>query len=206
MILARVTGWVGVSLLASAALLACSSADGPSTEPGGVGVDQSAIQKAGALVRMDMSSQVAVLLDDIAAGPQREAAAASALAETSAFWTRRATNQAKLSYYKLVFRGLYYPSAWGSSSKARGPLPLPPKKIWNVIVGTPRRSTDPQHDMVVVDYTFKTHMLTGANDPGDVEPNLATIGGTWDEPFTFPADPELLLERDRLGSESSCFS
>lgn len=183
---------IAATLLTTMLASACGSAD----VDGRGSAEQPVARTAGALVRMNLSSQVAVLLDEIPEGPQREAAAAEALARDSSFWTERASRQVKLSYYKLVFRGLYYPSDWSSASKARGPLPLPPKPIWNVAIsGKPRRSTNPQHDMVLVDYTFDSHILTGVNDPGDVEPNLATIGGVWDEAFSFPTDPDLLLER-----------
>src|SRR5207302_696088 len=36
---------------------------------------------------------------------------------------------------------------------------------------------------------------SGPTAPSAVEPNLAKIGGSWDEPFNLPSDPELLLER-----------
>jgi hypothetical protein len=38
-------------------------------------------------------------------------------------------------------------------------------------------------------------MLTDAVSPAIAEPALATVGGTWDEPFHLPIDPELLLQR-----------
>src|SRR5438876_522093 len=76
---------------------------------------QAAGETTGALVHMEMSSSVAVLLDEIPVGPQREAAAAEALAQNTKFWTDRAARQVRLTYYKLVFRGQYYSADWANS-------------------------------------------------------------------------------------------
>lgn len=150
---------------------------------------------AGALVRMDMSSRVAVLLDDVPTGPLREAAAASALAQPPSFWTERAAHQIRLMYYRLVFRAGYY-ARDSSNSHTRGPLPLPPHEVWNIaLTGEPHRVTGAQHDEITTDYTFQTYLVTDAASPGAVEPNLAAVGGTWDEPFQLPDDPDLLFER-----------
>lgn len=165
----------------------------PPTDPGLLALTG---DDPGALVKLQMDSTVGVLLDEIPAGPLREAAAAEVLARPNAFWEERAKQQTKLTYYRLVFRGLYYSSDWGNASKVRGPLPLPPRKIWNVdLKGAPRRDTSNNHDLIVVDYTFKSHILAAAGAPAGVEPNLAEIGGTWAENFSLPTDPNLLLER-----------
>jgi hypothetical protein len=149
-----------------------------------------------ALVRMDMTAHVGVLLDDVPAGPLREAAAASALAQPPSFWTERAAHQIRLMNYRLVFRGSFYPSDVSDDPHMRGPLPLPPHEVWKVaLTGAPHRVTESAHDEVVADYAFQTYLVTDAASPGTVEPNLAAVGGTWDEPFRLPADPELLLER-----------
>ena len=96
----------------------------------------------------------------------------------------------RLTFYRLVFRGLSYPDG------TRGPLPLPPKSVWNIqLSGDPKRVKGPNHDMIVVEYTFSTHLLTPANGPASVEPALAAIGGTWTEKFNLPTDPDMLLER-----------
>jgi len=150
----------------------------------------------GALVRMDMDSQVAVLLDEIPVGSQREAAAGWALAQNTSFWTDRAQRQTRDTYYRLVFRGLYFPSAWANASKVRGPLPLPPQSVWHIqLTNAPARVAQNGHDLVAVNYHFQTYLVTDAASPGAVEPNLAKTGGSWDEPFNLPSDPELLLER-----------
>jgi hypothetical protein len=186
-------GMVGMSMASVAALLfACGQA------PDKTASAESAVTTDGALVRMDLASTVGVLLDEIPAGPQREAAAANALAEPASFWEARARNQVRLMSYRLVFRGQYYSAYWsnGNGTKPKGPLPLPPKQIWNVKAsGSPHRMKIDTHDVVVNDYTFQSYIVTDSASPGIVEPALATVGGTWAEAFNLPVDPELLLQR-----------
>ena len=57
---------------------------------------------AGALIQMNSTSTVGVLLDEIPAGPLREQAAANALAKPADFWIARARNQVRLMSYRLV--------------------------------------------------------------------------------------------------------
>ena len=149
----------------------------------------------GALIKLDMTSQVAVLLDDIPAGADRNAAAAWALGQPASFWQDKALRQVKLTFYRQVFRGGYY-KAGGIGKPDKGPLPLPPKSTWQInLTNAPKRQTDPQHDMVVVGYTYGTHILTDVNSPADVESKLGTVGGTWLDDYSLPTDPDLLLER-----------
>jgi len=88
----------------------------------------------GALISMSMNSTVGVLLDEIPAGALRDTAAANALAQGSDFWAARAARQTKLAYYRLVFRGEYYPNY---KSNQKGPLPLPDKSKWNIVLTGP---------------------------------------------------------------------
>lgn len=142
----------------------------------------------GALVKLEMRSRVGVLLDEIPAS-LRDQAAGDALDEPSSFWIERAARQVRLANYRLVFRGDFY-------SDPKGPLPLPDRSVWDIkLKGSPQRKKIGGHDLVLVDYTFSTHLLTDADSPGAVEPALATTGGIWDEDLIFPADPELILER-----------
>jgi len=150
----------------------------------------------GALIKMDMTSRVGVLLDDIPAGPLREQAAAVALARPADFWKARASRQVRLMYYRLVFRGLYYSSDWAETKKVRGPLPLPDQKIWNITLsGGARRDTSGGHDIIVVDYKFDSMLVSDADSPGKTDPALANIGGVTEEAFNLPTDPDMLLER-----------
>ena len=151
---------------------------------------------SGGLIGLSMDSTVGVLLDELPAGPVREAAAANALAQASNFWIARAKRQARLTSYRLVFRSQYYNSYWSNTGNIHGPLPLPPTSNWNVTVkGPAHRVKVNSHDLVVVDYTFSSTILTDAASPGQVEQSLGTVGGTWTESFSLPIDPELLLQR-----------
>ncbi|HWX92842.1 MAG TPA: hypothetical protein VNY29_09440, partial [Terriglobales bacterium] len=145
----------------------------------------------GALVRMDMHTTVGVELDEIPAGPQREAAADWSLTRGKDFWIKRATEQVNLTYYRLVFRSFYY-----TPPPARGDLPLPPDAAWKFeILAAPTRTLIGGHDYVAVPYHFWTYIVTDPASPGTSEPALSTIGGTWDEPFDLPADPEMVMQR-----------
>src|SRR5258706_3408330 len=97
----RVT-WLGILLGFPVLVAACRGEGPPAEEVGRDGQDSSAGADPGALIRAEMGSVVGVLLDEIPAGPMREAAATEALLQSEAFWLQRATSQVKLTYYKLV--------------------------------------------------------------------------------------------------------
>ena len=169
------------SILASG----CASEHGASDVPRDAG-----------LVALNMDSRVGVLLDELPPGEVRELAAANAMLQPTTFWEDRAKRQARLMAYRLVFRSLYYDSGVSNRDDVHGALPLPPPSTWIVsIVGSPYRTQIEDHDLVVVDYHFSATILTDAESPGRSEGSLGTIGGTWTETFTLPADPELLFER-----------
>ena len=151
--------------------------------------ERSAPPGTGALVKMELGSQVAVLLDEFPVGALRDRAAREALTASAAVWTERAARQIKLMNYRLVFRGQFYDGT-------KGPLPLPPRSVWEIaLLGYPTRTAIDGHDVVAVRYAFRTFLVTDLDSPGVVEPSLATIGGSWNEPMLLPADPELLLQR-----------
>jgi len=167
----------------AAALLLPGSARGQSTAGSG--------NSPGALIRMDMNTTVGVLLNEFPPGEQREAAADWALSKDEDFWVKRAREQVNLTYYRLVFRQFFY-----TGPPNRGALPLPPRAIWHFdLAGDPQRTQIGTHDYVAVNYHFWTYIVTDPASPGASEPALSTIGGTWDEPFDLPADPELVMER-----------
>jgi hypothetical protein len=140
---------------------------------------------------MDMNTMVGVKLDDIPKGAQREAAADWAFSRDNDFWTTRASSQVDLTYYRLVFRQFFY-----TPPPARGALALPPRSAWKFeILDEPRRMQIGTHDYVAVKYHFWTYIVTDPASPGTSDPALGAIGGTWDEPFDLPADPELVMER-----------
>ncbi len=140
----------------------------------------------GALIDLRMESTVGVLLDEVPAA-DRDRAVEALLAEPSAAWRARAELQVETTYYRLTFRNLFLDGL--------GILPLPPRPQWQIEVGTPERRTIDGHDLVVVDYTFTGTLLSAVGEPAISDPALAEIGGTVEEAFVLPVDPELLLER-----------
>src|SRR5689334_16320172 len=75
---------------------------------GNGGTGGNATQKdPGALLDATMKSQVGVVLDDLPMS-MRDRVAQTLIAKPSDFWIARATAQAKLTTYRLVFRQLYY--------------------------------------------------------------------------------------------------
>ncbi|MEZ4448848.1 MAG: lysyl oxidase family protein [Nannocystaceae bacterium] len=145
-----------------------------------------AAKDPGALLDLSMKSSAGVLLDEIPAA-HRDRVAAALLAEPDAFWRARATMQVETTYYKLTFRNLF--------DETKGILPLPPRELWELDLSAPERRTIDGHDLVVVDYTFTSTLLSAVDEPEIAEPMLAAVGGIWDEPFVLPIDPEHLLER-----------
>ena len=124
------------SLGTAALLLASAACATDSTED-----TSQPVGETGALVTMSMTSDVSVLLDEIPAGPMRDAAAADALAKPTSFWIEKAKRQIRLMNYRLVFRSQYHTNGGTSNaSKVYGPLPLPDKSVWNVaLTAAPHR-------------------------------------------------------------------
>ena len=176
----RVFVWLAASIAAL-----CSSV--PVTPLTGIA---QAVDAPGAIINVELKTKVGVLLDEVPAGRLRDGAAADALGQDNAFWKARARNHVKLNYYRLVYRGLIYGDA------TKGPLPLTPESTWDIRpIGRTRRELINGHDLVTQDYRFSSYIVTDVDSPGRVEPNLARVGGFWDEPLLLPADPELVLQR-----------
>jgi hypothetical protein len=134
-----------------------------------------------------MESQVGVVLDEIPMS-MRGRVAAALLAKPQSFWQERARAQLRLTIYRLVFRGAFY-----GHKKS---LPLPPEPQWQITLGgAPTRRTVDGHDVVGVNYSFASVLLSDESSPGTSEQMLRNVGGRWAEPFTLPVDPELLLQR-----------
>lgn len=145
---------------------------------------------AGALTRATLTSTVGVLLDEFPV-EQRDVIAANLIAKPDSFWTDRARQQAKLTGVRLVFRASFY-------DEPKDSLPIAPDSNWTITrTTTPIRKTVGHHDLVVADYQLTAMILSDADSVGISEPALATIGGTWDETFAFPLDPELVFQRTR---------
>lgn len=144
----------------------------------------------GALIGVQISSQVGVLLDEIPVS-ERNRAVDVLSSQSKEFWEGRASDQIRLMSYRLVFRDAFY-----EENEGKGALPLPPEEIWNINVrNPPYRTTIEDHDIVLVNYTFTSTLLTDVLSPGESEPNLGTIGGQWEEAFVLPIDPQLLFQR-----------
>ncbi|MFT3774246.1 MAG: lysyl oxidase family protein [Minicystis sp.] len=142
----------------------------------------------GALIKTTMTSQVGVLLDELPAD-MRDRAATSLLAQPSSYWEARAQSQISLTLYRLVFRQYYYDD--------KQQLPLPPRQAWKITLDGkgPQRTMIDGHDVVAVGYTYTSTLLSDVDSPAKAEPALAKAGGTWDEPFFLPVDPELIFQR-----------
>ena len=144
----------------------------------------------GALVSVQMKSQVGVLLDEIPQS-ERDRATADLFSKPDNFWTERAKDQIRLMNYRLVFRDAFYNESEGKSA-----LPLPPEEVWNIqFEKKPFRTTIDSHDLVLLNFTFSSTLLTDRESPAKSEPNLGSIGGEWAERFILPIDPELVFQR-----------
>lgn len=152
------------------------------------GPQQTVDYPAGALIDVSMSGQVGVLLDEF---PEalRDEVAADLLQQAPDFWLERARRQMQMTRNRLNFRNFKYAD--------KGQLPLPPQELWSFTLDEAgaQRQTIQGHDLVMIGYSFATTLLTDEDSPGEAEPALAEEGGVWQEPFVFPADPELLQQR-----------
>ncbi|MBK8900168.1 MAG: hypothetical protein IPM53_03205 [Anaerolineaceae bacterium] len=141
----------------------------------------------GALVGLTMNSQVGILLDEYPEGI-RDAVAETLAAESEAFWIELAQRQVALTYNRLHFRPFFYAD--------KGQLPLPPQSLWHIeLTGEPERQSINSHELILINYTFSSTLLTSQDSPAAAEPALAEIGGVWNEPFILPPDPTQLLQR-----------
>jgi hypothetical protein len=144
----------------------------------------------GALIVTTLDGRVGYLLDEL---PEDTRARVSQqlIEQPEAIWQERARAQVALMSYRLVFRDLFYDEA-----EAKGQLPLPPREKWQIsLLGAPAREAVAGHDLVLVDYRLESTLLTDSDSPAASDPALAAIGGSWDESFVLPLDPELLLQR-----------
>ena len=142
----------------------------------------------GALIQISMDSRVGVLLDEIPE-EQREQVVADLMQQPEEYWQALAHRQVQLTKNRLNYRQFKYPGKWQ--------LPLPPAELWSISIDPAgaQRKTIQGHDLLLVDYAFSSTLLSDQESPGQAEPALAAVGGVWQEPFVFPADPNLLLQR-----------
>ncbi len=142
----------------------------------------------GALISVQMESQAGVLLDALPE-EQRDTAADALVSKPDSFWEDLVLRQVRLTKRRLNFRNFVY--------DGKGQLPLPPEELWLVQLDPdgPQRVTIDGHDLVVIDYSFTSTLLTDVESAGEAEPALGEVGGKWNEPFILPLDPDLLLQR-----------
>ncbi len=142
----------------------------------------------GALVSLTLQGNVGILLDGLSAD-MRDQITEDWLNAPAEEWQARALRQVRLSRLRLNFRNFHTSSA--------GQLPMPPQDLWEFELDPagPSRQTIDDHDLIMHAYTYRSTLLTDAVSVAEAEPELAEIGGTWDEPFIFPADPDHLLQR-----------
>ena len=143
----------------------------------------------GALVRVTMDGQVGVLLDDLPAN-QRARVATRLLAKAASFWTARAQRQVEHTNYRLIYRAFFY-----KRGKQMMPITRPEQWDFTLDLAGARRVTFQGHDVVSIRFKLSTTVLTDEASPGAAEPLLAQAGGTWDEPYSLPLDPEFLYQR-----------
>lgn len=178
----RTYRWMTTTLLATALAVAGCENDGPQLLP--------PTSPPGALVRLSVSGTVGVLLEDLPASV-RDRAAEELAAKPDEFWIKRAARQMSAAKFRLLFRPYYY-----LDDPTKGQLPLPPEELWNIqVTGTPARGEVDGHDVVTVTYDFESYLLTPPDSPGASEPAIADPGGTYEETFVLPLDPELVFQR-----------
>ena len=148
----------------------------------------SANDAPGALIAVSLTSRTGVLLDDFPEA-MHDRIAAALLTAGDEFWLAKAQAQIRLTHNRLNFRSY--------ASPGKGQLPLPPPDLWQIELDStgPVRETIDGHDLILLNFTFHSTLLTDETSPGQAEPALADVGGVWNEPFIFPADPNLLLQR-----------
>ncbi len=142
----------------------------------------------GALIAVSMDSRVGLLLDELP-DEMRDRVADELSDLPDELWVEMALRQVRLTKRRLNFRNFIY--------NDRGQLPLPPPELWTIDLdpdGPTRRQVD-EHDLVTIDYTFRSTLLTDVDSPAAAEPALSDEGGEWNEPFVLPLDPNLLLQR-----------
>lgn len=189
MILRKSFGWAWLSLGLVAVTSACSGDD---KDVAGLPDPESG---EGALIRVSAESRVGVLLDEVPAA-SRDRVAAALLAKPESFFVERAKRQLALASYRLNFRQSFY-----EDEEHKKQLPLPPEQVWEIELLADetghkvRRETVEGHDYVLVDYSLQAVVVTDPDSPGQSDPALADVGGTTTEPFVFPIDPELLVQR-----------
>src|SRR5262249_18206235 len=138
----------------------------------------------GALVQVDLSSQVGVVLDDLPAA-KRADVAQWLLSQGTDYWKARAIRPITMTNSRL-----YFPYSYVSN---QGALPLPDPSLWTFSFGTARRAPYVSGkkksvvDAVLIDYQMQSVILTDFNSPSASTGNrLNKPGDTVTMPFGLP--------------------
>jgi hypothetical protein len=142
----------------------------------------------GALIAVQMESRVGVVLNNY---PEaiRERVAEVLIDAPEEYWIELARRQVRYTMHRLNFRNFIY--------AGKGQLPLPPQPLWNFEFGRTGPEVEEIGDLqvVVLDFTFESTLLTDEASPGIAEPQLDEIDGVWEEPYVLPMDPDYMLQR-----------
>lgn len=151
---------------------------------------------------------IKVTIDDAVVGvhlgevpeDQRDVVAAELLAQPEEFWRQRAEKELEFGHYRLVYLAFYYLNEDGTDldddpETPNGSLPLPPKAVWSIDLGTAQRGLIDGHDYVFVEYDFESYIVAKEGSAAAVTTALDHVGGKWVEELIVPADPELLMQR-----------
>ncbi|CAF0872522.1 unnamed protein product [Adineta steineri] len=136
------------------------------------------------------TSKVGVNVDEFSEDPTTLSGIVDILkAENKQFWIDRASQQILLTMYRFNFRPSFMPNKYQ--------LPLTQPNHWKFeFHGKPTRDRSIDgHDLVYINYTWSTYLLSDFESPGISEPMLENIGGKWIEPIVLPCDPYHLLQR-----------
>ena len=131
---------------------------------------------------------VGVLLDEIPA-ISNTSAIAFFKAKPDSWWTSRIQKQVFYSQYRLVFRNLFN---WDLVANQ---LIVPNITQWTITMQPATTRVIDGHFLVVRDYSFSTYILGRFGDAVISDPRLGIIGNSVTEQFTFPVDPQLLIQR-----------
>jgi len=142
----------------------------------------------GALVRVNVQpSTIGITMDEIPLG-SRQRLVNFITQQSDAWWEARVKQQLALTLFRLSFRSSYYPG--------KKQLILPSHFMINFTGPAVRDSSyEGGHDAVIRQYSAEAMIVSTFESPGISDPALKYIGGSVWENFTFPIDPQMVLQR-----------
>jgi len=140
-------------------------------------------------VELVKDATVGALLDEFPASRGvRERAKAYYMTRPDEWWVARVRKQLDLTLFRLAFRSSFY--------EGKGSLIIPdPKWIEFTTKPTFTKKFDGGHSVVYRRYRFKT-WIVGKNGTAQLSDEaLGPIGGSVEEDFVFPVDPQMVVQR-----------